>query len=76
VSIANIANIANIAKIANIRLPVLMNQRRNMPVAHFNVGNVGNLGNVGNELTPDELPIRPIPSIVIPAEQILDRVEL
>ena len=69
-SIANIANIANIAKIANIRLPVLMNQRRNMPVAHFNVGNVG------NELTPDELPIRPIPSIVIPAEQILDRVEL
>ena len=75
-SIANIANIANIAKIANIRLPVLMNQRRNMPVAHFNVGNVGNLGNVGNELTPDELPIRPIPSIVIPAEQILDRVEL
>ena len=78
----SIANIANIAKIANIRLPVLMNQRRNMPVAHFNVGNVGNvgnlgnLGNVGNELTPDELPIRPIPSIVIPAEQILDRVEL
>jgi hypothetical protein len=69
-------SIANIANIANIRLPVLMNQRRNMPVAHFNVGNVGNLGNVGNELTPDELPIRPIPSIVIPAEQILDRVEL
>ena len=56
-----------------------MNQRRNMPVAHFNVGNVGNVGNfgnVGNELAPDELPIRPIPSIVIPAEQILDRVEL
>jgi hypothetical protein len=63
----------SIANIANLRLPVLMNQRRNMPVAHFNVGN---LGNVGNELTPDELPIRPIPSIVIPAEQILDRVKL
>ena len=41
-----------------------------------NVGNLGNVGNVGNGLPSHQLSIRPIASVVVPPDEIVQRVEL
>jgi len=70
--IANIANSANSANIGNALELITGNQAIVAPT----ISNVGNLGNVGNGLAPHQLSIRSIAPIVIPVDEIVQRVEL